>query len=94
MPKSDFDLKEYFANCLCLLLVILIGESLRVDALCSSVEYSNQIRDVLSNQDDFDIFEGVLIFLENKTYPQKNPYLQNTREFRAQKRETKTKTKK
>ena len=43
------------------------------ELLCSSQDYNNQVETILTQQSEYDIFKGTLTFLQNKTYPQKNP---------------------
>eukprot|EP01084_Bolivina_argentea_P002296 4231_1 len=42
-------------------------------ALCSSTDYSNKMRNILSQQNEYNVYEGQLIFPQNKSYPQQNP---------------------
>eukprot|EP01084_Bolivina_argentea_P187600 323103_1 len=39
-----------------------------VDSLCSSINYSNNIRNILSSQTDYNLYEGKLIFRQNASY--------------------------
>eukprot|EP01084_Bolivina_argentea_P166272 288703_1 len=36
-------------------------------SLCSSIDYSDKIRSILSSQTDYDVYEGKLIFVQNAT---------------------------
>eukprot|EP01084_Bolivina_argentea_P082726 149792_1 len=57
-----------------LLFISIISNSIEfASTLCSSTEYSNKIRNILSKQNDYDVYEGQMVFFQNKSYPQQNP---------------------
>eukprot|EP01084_Bolivina_argentea_P048403 89193_1 len=41
--------------------------------LCNSTDYSAKIRNILSQQDEYTVYEGELRFPQNRSYPQQNP---------------------
>lgn len=54
-------------------LLLLIFVDSCFSSLCSSSEYSNSLRNILSLQSDYHTYEGKLIFLQNESLPQANP---------------------
>eukprot|EP01084_Bolivina_argentea_P187601 323104_1 len=54
-------------------LVLILKHIPLISSLCSSYEYSNKIRNILSKTNEYIVYEGKLIFRQNATFGGTNP---------------------